>query len=112
MNNSRKEAKPTADWISVEDRLPETGRAVLVARFGWTGKEVVTRAFYVAKHTLDADDWEDWEDADYDEAADQYWCPEGWYEEMTSEHCDYFYPVGGVTDWQPLPAFPGVDNDD
>ncbi len=30
MNNSRKEAKPTADWISVEDRLPERGDRYLV----------------------------------------------------------------------------------
>ncbi len=30
MNNSRKEATPTADWISVEDRLPERGDRYLV----------------------------------------------------------------------------------
>ncbi|MCP4484764.1 MAG: DUF551 domain-containing protein [Flavobacteriaceae bacterium] len=101
-----------SDWISVKDRLPETGKAVSVARFYQNGNRVVTRGFYAAKHTLDADNWEECEGADYEEAADRYWCPEGWYEEMTSEHCDYFYPIDGVTDWQPLPALPGVDNDD
>ncbi len=106
MSDSRKEVKPTADWISVKDRLPETGKAVLVARFYWTGDRVVTRGFYAAKHTLDAGNWEEYEAADYDEEADQYWCPKGWHEEMTSENCDHFYLINGVTHWIPLPALP------
>ncbi len=97
------------EWISVDDRLPYTGKPVLIARKYRNGNPVITRGFYAVKHTLDADNWEDCEAADYDESTDQYWCPEGWHEEMTSDCCDYFYSLDRVTHWMPLPEPPEAE---
>ena len=50
--------------------------------------------------------WEiDYVDMDYDEEADAYIVPEGWWE--TVDFCEEFSPVDAdVTHWMPLPEPP------
>jgi hypothetical protein len=65
-------------WIPITDSLPKSGKPVLVA----CGKRVL-RAAHAAKFALSEDDWGYWNDgdgADYNEANDTTYWPEGWYE--------------------------------
>lgn len=93
-------------WISVNDSLPDSGKRVL---FAWMNnydppKKRVSIGFYAAKHELTVDHWEDEECADYDEEQDQYFCHEGWHEDMWEG--EYFLPVVGVSHWMPEPQHP------
>jgi len=96
-------------WISVEDRLPESERAVLAFYLNRHGKGRRVRAEYIAAKTKSADDgWDSDEPADYDEQADEYFWPAGWYEVMDNWD-DLTHMViheGEVTHWMPLPAPP------
>ena len=71
-------APPTAQaegWTKLPGTLPKPGTPVLLD----IGKKYPIRAMWAAKHTVPAaDDDTDW--GEYDEATDEYWCPEGWYE--------------------------------
>ena len=93
-------APPTAQaggWISVDERLPEPGTPVLLD----IGKKYPIRALWAAKHTVEAaDDDTDW--AEYDEATETYYCPEGWYE--WNEHEETHWAVSTTPcAWAPLP---------
>ena len=62
-------------WVNLPGQLPEPGKPVLLD----IGTEFPIRAMWAAKHTVEAGyDDADW--GEYDEAADTYYCPEGWYE--------------------------------
>jgi len=60
--------------------------------------------FYAEKHTINADHWEEVESAEYSEIKDEYFCPEGWYEEMWES--EYISETPSPTHWMPLPAPP------
>ena len=102
-------AETAPGWISVEDRLPESERAVLAFYLNSHGKGRRVRAEYIAAKTKSADDgWDSDEPADYDEQADEYFWPAGWYEVMDNWD-DLTHMViheGEVTHWMPLPAPP------
>lgn len=90
-------------WVPVAERLPEPGAAVLVAR----GKHVMRAvhvphmAFCEATHGYFEPDGA----AYYDEATDETYWPEGWYE--WNEHEDTHWRVDREpTHWMPLPAPP------
>ena len=92
-------------WLSVNERLPESGVAVIafVPHFGDGKNSRRIRAQYAAKHTLEQH--AEAEGGDYDEATDTYWCEEGWYED--NEYEDIHWRVSdAVTHWQPLPQPP------
>ena len=92
---------PTEQWVSVEERLPEPGKAVLLD----IGKKTPIRAMWAAKHTVEvaADDESDF--GEYDEERDVYYCPEGWYE--WNEHEETHWAVTETAlHWQPMPAPP------
>lgn len=78
---------------------PEAGRYVLA----WMeGREVPIRAMWVPAKWLLANDEcpEDW--AEYDDAKDEYFCPEGWYEK--NEHEEQNWSVDTpVVAWMELP---------
>lgn len=98
-----------SDWIATQDELPENEKPVLiVSKIDRWKMRLVVVAFYVRKHTMSADNYnEDADDADYDESNDRYYTPEGWY----VVNYGYEYNVrfdGIVTHWQPLPAMPEV----
>lgn len=96
-------------WIPVSERLPESERTVLAFYLNSHGKGRRVRAEYIAAKTKSADDgWDSDEPADYDEQADEYFWPAGWYEVMDNWD-DLTHMViheGEVTHWMPLPAAP------
>lgn len=95
-------------WISVEDRLPDSGTPVLAYYLNRLGMSRRVRAELVARHTVEASD-DAWGDgADYDEATDTYYSPAGWYEcvDNWDELAYLFINEGAVTHWMPLPAPP------
>ena len=83
-------------WIALPGALPEPGVPVLLD----IGKKYPIRALWAAKHTVEAaDDDTDW--AEYDEATETYYCPEGWYE--WNEHEEIHWAVTETPRaWAPL----------
>ena len=93
-------APPTAQaegWTRLPGALPEPGTPVLLD----IGKKYPIRAMWAAKHTVEAaDDDTDW--AEYDEATETYYCPEGWYE--WNEFEETHWAVDEIPSaWTPLP---------
>lgn len=91
-------------WISVKDRLPESGLASCQIRL-MSGKHkyYVCEAMYTAPKTVSAGGYDDF-DADYDEETDTYYYPEGWWEKI--HNWDEYSNVAiadFVTHWMPLP---------
>jgi len=91
-----------AGWISVGERLPESGKFVLA-----NVDELSTpiRAFYAAPNSVEGS-CED-EISIFDEEADCYWLPVGWYETNEYEEVSWFVH-GKVTHWMPLPEPPAI----
>ena len=92
-------------WIAVTDQIPKSGMPVLVA----CGKKVL-RAAHAAKFALSEDDWGYWNDgdgADYNDADDTTYWPEGWYEwnEQEETHWQLDHEP---TYWMPLPKVPNA----
>ena len=96
-----------SEWISVEDRLPESGRNVLATYTNRFGKRriIVGCRCDRWKHEAPCDD----ECAsEYSEEEDEYFLLEGWYEQQ--DNLDYYASIyvheGEVTHWMPLPEPP------
>jgi Protein of unknown function (DUF551) len=90
-------------WVPVAERLPEPGAAVLVAR----GRHVM-RAVHVPHMVFcEATDgyFEPEGAAYYDEATDETYWPEGWYEWNEHEETHWALDME-PTHWMPLPAPP------
>ena len=106
-------AQPTQrqphEWITVDDCMPEPGAYVLAVFRYTTGKQRVIRAMHAPRHTLSEDDYGEFvtEGADYDEATDTTYWPEGWYECNENEET-HWQVHEEVTHWMPLPAAPSV----
>lgn len=87
-----------AGWTTLPGQLPEPGMPVLLD----IGKKFPIRAVWVAKHTVPAHDEADGDWVEYDEATDEVYCPEGWYE--WNEHEETHWSVNAApVAWCELP---------
>jgi hypothetical protein len=98
------------NWTVVGKQMPDSGVIVLAYYKNSHGKDRRIRAKWVAAKTMEASgDWEG--DCDYDEEADTYYCPAGWYEciDNWSEYTSVFVHEGQITHWMPLPEAPAIE---
>lgn len=93
-------------WISVAETMPESGRKVLAYYLNQSGKDRRVRAQWIAAKSHESSP--DSDIGEYDEEADAYFDPEGWYECI--DNWDDYSSVGicgvEVTHWMPLPPPP------
>lgn len=94
-------------WVSVETK-PEPGKDVLLYYKNLHDEGRTVKAFYVPAFHIEACGEEDDLECDYDEAADQYYIPAGWYECVDNWDEFSFLLITGATliAWQPLPQPP------
>lgn len=101
-------------WISVEERLPESGKHVLACCYvkwlGGGGRSYVCDAYYAKPKTLTCNSLDDDIACEYDEETDEYYLLEGWYEVIKNWDDYNSIPIGDfVTHWRPLPELPKED---
>jgi len=95
------------EWISVEDKLPPNSRDVLALQnTGYNDNRVIVVAQYARKFELEiSGEWD--ELSEYCAEKDQYFCPEGWYEQQVNwGDYAYIHINEQVTHWMPLPEPP------
>lgn len=95
--------KEEEKWISVEKEMPKTGVPVIAYGINENGKSRRLKAYFAPKFSIDADCFEG--DADYCEEKDEYFLPEGWYEQNEYEDINWYVGLK-ITHWQPLPTPP------
>mgnify|MGYP004650027745 CR=1 FL=1 len=102
-------------WVSVQDRLPEPETDVLIV-CNRNGCVFVTPAIYEDGKMLTQESAWNWSDIYgyglYSEEDDDYYIPEGWWENRQFNPDDvYNNPVDcTVTHWMPLPEAPEEHN--
>lgn len=94
------------NWRSVGDELPDSSKKVLACFERKNGIKITITAFYAGKYRIE-DDMSDI-DLDYCEEEDQYYLPEGWYEQIENwdEYSFLTCSFGKVTHWKPLDQLP------
>jgi len=93
-------------WSDVQDGLPKSGKYVFAffTRTNQMGSYPTTiRAFYAAPKDIEQSGEDDF--SEYDEATDQYYLPEGWYE-CNEEEENHYFVHEKITHWMPLPEPP------
>ena len=97
-----------AEWISVEERLPECETEVFIATKTANGYKVLTTAMYEDGTMTTGESAWCWEDIDfdYDEEKDEYIIPCGWWEYRHYGECLNYAVDDKVTHWMPLPETP------
>jgi hypothetical protein len=93
--------------VAVSDRLPEPNTKVLAYYLNDLGNGRTICAIWVpAKTRVSDSDIE--EDLEYDDETDQFYWPEGWYEQIENWEDFGWVKVneGEVVYWQPLPKWP------
>ena len=104
-------APPPPQWISVEERLPESGEHVLAYYTNSFNKGRRIRAEYVAAMIREVD-WDmadpDTQCVEHDEQSDCFYLTAGWYELMDNwdEYSSIAVVEGVVSHWMPLPKGP------
>lgn len=99
-----------SNWISVKDEMPENNKSVLIRqKTGYKDNSVTVVGKYVGKFTVECGDCDN-EFNDYCEEKDEYFTPEGWYENLWN-WSDYsgIRINEEVTHWMPLPQPPETD---
>ena len=99
-------------WIPVKERLPENAEAVLVRGYAVNSPKykATFKGRWIAAHSMLADDFGADSDMDleYDEAEDEYYIPEGWFERIENwdDYTDIAVCDFTITHWMPLPEPP------
>lgn len=94
--------KAALEWTLITDEMPKTKGRVLVTSEGYKGRRFVQVARWVPKYSEEATGDDSGLDHEYDEDKDEYYWPEGWYEEsLESEMC---WQLTSVIAWMPLPT--------
>ena len=93
-------------WVPVTERMPDKGVTVLACYTNRAGRVRRIRACWIAAKSEEADS--ECEFGEYDEAADCYWTPEGWYERIDNwdDYSSVAVCEGNVSHWMPLPPAP------
>lgn len=92
-------------WIPVSVQMPKSGQIVLaLQRWDRSGKLSVIRAAWSAPKTEEASPESD--HAEYDEATDTYYDPEGWYEQIShwDDYAAVFVSGAQIVAWMPMPS--------
>lgn len=101
-----------AEWISVKDRLPESGEIVLLLceiRYvnGASHGHYVCDGYYAKRYTETAYRCGDDIACEYNEEDDEYYLEEGWYEVIKNwDEYNSIVISDFVTHWMPLPEPP------
>ena len=103
-----KQAPTVGGWVSVNDRLPDSGKHVLVCcEVRPSKKRYVCDGYYASKHSIATHDVDDDIAYEYDEEEDEYFLLEGWYEVIKNwDDYDSVVIDDFVTHWMPLPEPP------
>ena len=102
-----KKALHGEQWIPVGERLPESGKHILLCcEVRPSGKRYVCDGYYAASKSTTSG-YSSELDCEYDEETDEYYLPEGYYE-VIKNWDDYSSIVidDFVTHWKPLPEPP------
>lgn len=94
-----------SEWIRVSKRLPDGCFPVLAFYVNHYGKKRVVRASYARKFQLLAGEDADGSWADWNQEDEEYYCPEGWYEDNENEET-HWQVTDPVTHWMFLPEPP------
>jgi hypothetical protein len=99
------------EWISVDDRLPESGVLCLlccdVKRHDGTHRQYICDGFHAERFKEECYSADDECVTEYNEETDEYYLHEGWYEEINN--WDEYSSIAiddTVTHWMPLPEAP------
>lgn len=93
-------------WIRCEDEMPKSGRRVLFTWVNALGNRRISIGYHAERMSEEAH-WHEvnYEGCDYDEDADTYYIPTGWYEiGWEAEVCGDVRDR--VTHWMPQPEPP------
>ena len=103
--------KQMSEWISVDERLPESGEHCLISctikRFDGTHGRYVCVGYYAEKFKHLAYGVDDDCVSEYNEENDEFYISEGWYEVIKNWDDYGFVAIDDfVTHWMPLPEPP------
>lgn len=94
-------------WIDVNEKMPEPGQKCYIAILYDNGKYFQSTATWIPAKHITTDDFNyEGDDAEYDEDKDEYWTPQGWYENQYEPDTSWRLPEEKVTHWMPLPPAP------
>lgn len=103
--------EPKNEWISVDERLPESGVHCLlccdIKRIDGTHSQYVCDGFHAERWKIPASGVDDDCVTEYNEEDDEYYINEGWYEVI--KNWDEYTSIAiddTVTHWMPLPKPP------
>jgi hypothetical protein len=100
--------RPAIEPVPVSERLPEPHTKVIAHYLNDLGNSRTILAEWVPAKSRTDDCLVDDDFAEYDEEANEYYWPEGWYESIENwdDYGAVFVHEGMITHWQPLPPRP------